>query len=410
DNSFTIKIEETDLEIAQNRNDWAIAGKYPTLDVNLTNNNGYTNIQNPVSFFTELNSFSYGLTPSMSANLVLFDGYRVRVAKQQLEQTELLEQGNVAIAVENTIQNIILSYNQALLQQEQLEVLGEVLELSRDRLRYQEVRQEFGQAGKFDEIQSKDAFLNDSTNYILQETNLENALRTLNQAMNVEDLNEQYTLTDPLQVPLEQYELPALQERMLANNRNLQNAFVNRELANLNTRIQETGNYPTVTVGGTGSYNYNLSNGEGTTLQGESASIDAVIAKTLNFGLNVTASYRLLDWGVRRKNIQTAKLQELNTQFSIDDLKRNLNLQLQNTYATFLNQRRVVTLTEELVTNARQNLGIAEERFKGGLINSFDYRTVQLAFINAEQSRLAAIFNLKSTETELIRLTGGLVR
>ena len=75
-----------------------------------------------------------------------------------------------------------------------------------------------------------------------------------------------------------------------------------------------------------------------------------------------------------------------------------------------LNQKRVVTLTEQLVSNARENLGIAEERFKGGLINSFDYRAVQLAFINAEQSRLAAIFNLKSTETELIRLTGGLVR
>ncbi|GAB5551660.1 MAG: hypothetical protein Sapg2KO_12510 [Saprospiraceae bacterium] len=409
-NSFTIKIEQNDLEIAENRNDWAIAGKYPTIDVNLANNSGFTNNNNPVSFLTQITSYSTGLVPSISSNLILFDGHRVQVTKQQLEQNVRLESGNVAIAVENTIQNIILAYNQALLQQEQLEVLEEVLELSRDRIRYQEVRQEFGQGGAFDLLQSKDAYLNDSTNYLLQETNLQNALRTLNQAMSLEDVNQSYQLTDDLQLPAVNYQLEDLQDKMLANNRNLQNAFVNRELASLNTKIQEVANYPRVTAGINGSYNANLSSGEGTAASGETLTIDAVVARTLNIGVNITASYTLVDWGVRKRNIQNAQLQEINSQYSIDDLKRNLNLQLTNTYATYQNQKQLIELTESLVRNARQNLGIAEERFKGGQINSFDYRAVQLAFINAEQSRLTAVFNLKATETELIRLTGGLVR
>ena len=409
-NSFTIKIEQNDLEVAENRNDWAIAGKYPAIDVNLSNNNGFTNNNNPVGFLTQITSYSAGLTPSISANLILFDGHRVQVTKQQLEQNVRLESGNVAIAVENTIQNIILAYNQALLQQEQLEVLEEVLELSRDRIRYQEVRQEFGQGGSFDLLQSKDAYLNDSTNYLLQKTNLQNALRTLNQPMSLEDVNQTYQLTDALQIPVANYQIADLQQKMLASNRNLQNAFVNRDLAGLNTRLQEVANYPRVSVGFNGSYNANLSSGEGTTLNGETLAIDAVIARTLNFGVNVTASYTLMDWGVRKRNIQNAQLQEINAQYSIEDLKRNLNLQLTNTYATYQNQQQLIELTESLVRNARQNLVIAEERFKGGQINSFDYRAVQLAFINAEQARLNAIFNLKLTETELIRLTGGLVR
>lgn len=409
-NSFTIKIEQNDLEIAENRNDWAIAGKYPSIDVNLSNNSGYTNLNNPVSFLTQITSYSTGLVPSVSTNLVLFDGHRVRVTKQQLEQNVQLEAGNVAIAVENTIQNIILSYNQALLQQEQLDVLGEVLELSRDRIRYQEVRQEFGQGGSFDLLQSKDAYLNDSTNYLLQETNLQNALRTLNQAMSLENINQSYTLTDDLQIPAINYKIEDLQDKMLANNRNLQNAFVSRELAGLNTKLQEASYYPRVLVGANGSYNATLSNGEGTAASGETRTIDAVVARTLNIGVNITASYTLVDWGVRKRNIQNAQLQEISTQYSIDDLKRNLNLQLTNAYATYQNQKQLIELTESLVRNARQNLGIAEERFKGGQINSFDYRAVQLSFINAEQSRLTAVFNLKATETELIRLTGGLVR
>ena len=65
---------------------------------------------------------------------------------------------------------------------------------------------------------------------------------------------------------------------------------------------------------------------------------------------------------------------------------------------------------QNLIQNAEENLEIANERFKGGLITSFDYRTIQLNFINASQSRLNAIFNLKTTETDMIKLIGGLIR
>ena len=40
------------------------------------------------------------------------------------------------------------------------------------------------------------------------------------------------------------------------------------------------------------------------------------------------------------------------------------------------------------------------------LISSFDYRSIQLAYINASQSKLRAIFNLKNMDTELVRLIG----
>ena len=91
-------------------------------------------------------------------------------------------------------------------------------------------------------------------------------------------------------------------------------------------------------------------------------------------------------------------------------MKRQLNTQLENTYATYLNQQQLVAVNEQLLANAARNIEIAEERFRGGLINSFDYRTIQVAYLNAAFARLNAIFNLKQTETELLRITGGLVR
>ena len=87
-----------------------------------------------------------------------------------------------------------------------------------------------------------------------------------------------------------------------------------------------------------------------------------------------------------------AKVQELSTQLEIEDFKRNLHVQLENTLATYNNEKRLVDLTNGLVANAQRNLQIADERFKGGLINSFDFRTIQISYINAAQSRLNAIF------------------
>ena len=411
ENNYQIKIAEADLSIAQNNDDWAIAGRYPQVNLTLNSNNSFTNLNNPASILREQTSFATSIVPGVEMNWVLFDGYRVRFTKAQLEQLSRLNEGNLQIAVENTIQSIMLAYYQVLIQQEQLKVLDEVLELSRDRIAYQEVRQEFGQAVSFDLLQTKDAYLNDSTSYLVQATALDNAFRNLNLAMGEDQLNTQYTLTDQLATTEAGYELEALKTKLLSSNKNLQNLQVNRELANINTRIQESANYPSLSLRTGATYNVNLSAGEQKfAFSPDPEDIPQVASKNFNFFVNFSATYNLFDWGRRRKSIENAKMEELTAQLGVEDLKRNLFAQLETTFATYNNQRQLLGLTENLMENANQNLDIANERFKGGLINSFDYRSVQLSYINASQSRLNALFNLKNTEVELIRLIGGLVR
>jgi len=160
-------------------------------------------------------------------------------------------------------------------------------------------------------------------------------------------------------------------------------------------------------------YNVGISFGEQTISFGENSTtnpIPEVAAKTLQGFVNLSASYPLFDGGARQIRLDNAKREELVAQLNISDLKRSLNNQLANTFATYNTQKRLVEVTSQLVNNARRNLEIAEERFRGGLINSFDYRSIQVSYINASQQRLNAVFNLKQTETELIRLIGGLVR
>ena len=413
DNNYQIKIAEARTEIAANNDSWAIAGRVPTVNLTANSLNNYRNLSNPAGPLTASNTLNTGITPGIEASMILFDGYRIKITKEQLEKQTTLSQSNQQLVVQNSIQSIINAYYNALVQKEQLNVLDEVLTLSRDRVAYQEVRKEFGQSSTFDILQTQDAYLNDSTNYVLQTNTFEAAIRNLNLAMGVDDLGTSYLLTDTLTYAAEAYQLSDLQEEMESNNVQLRTEYINRELSSINTRLQQSAFRPTVQVQAGATYNVGISFGEQTLSFGPNETVQEIpqiAAKTFQPFLNLSASYPIYDGGARKTRLENAQKEELIAQLNINDLKRTLNNQLANTLATYNTQMRLVEVTTNLVDNAKRNLEIAEERFRGGLINSFDYRTIQVSYINASQQRLNAVFNLKNTETELIRLIGGLVR
>ncbi len=409
ENNFQIKIANQNIEIAKNNNHWGTAGRYPTVDLSARWANALNTQNNPASFFTELNTVSSGITPAATANWVFFDGGRVNLTKEQLEQLELQSIHNAEVAVENTVRAIILAYYQALIQREQIKVLEEVLALSRDRIRRQEVRQEFGQAGAFDILQTTDAFLNDSTTYLIQNNTFENAVRNLNLAMGEDDFSKTYNLTDELVYDAPSYDLVVLTEELYAKNKNLQSLFINRELANINTKLQKTTRSPILSAGAGLSWSPTLTSGNGVSGTGMPIEIDATIARSFNANINVTASYNLYDGGTKNRNIENAQMQEIIAQLNVEDLKRTLSAQLASTVANYNNQKRLLQMTQNLLDNAKKNLDISLVRFQAGQISSFDYRSVQLAYINASQARLNAYFNLKVTETDIIQLIGGWV-
>ena len=411
-NNYQVRLSRASVAIAENNNDWSLAGKYPEVNLTLGSDNGYSSTDNPASVVTQSSVISNAIVPGVSANWILYNGSRVTYAKDQLARQLNLSQEQLEVQIQNTIQSIIQAYYGALVQREQLDVLQEVLGLSRDRIRYQETRQEFGQAGAFDLVQAQDAYLNDSTTYLVQQNAYQNALRNLQLIMGV-DSPTNFRLTDSLEGVTTAYTRQDLEEKLLRNNPELQASNVNIQLAALNTEILGVARLPQISLNAGANYNINVSNGSQTFNFGgmpNEQNLPGVAARTLRGFVNLTASYNIYDGGARKRRIETGQLQELQSQLQYASLEQSLKTQLANTYATYQNQQQLVSLTGELVANARRNLTIAEERQKGGLINSFDYRSIQLGYINATQSRLNAILNLKNTETELLRLTGELVR
>jgi len=125
ENNYGLIISRADLEVARINNNWGTAGRYPTIGFDASDNNNY-----------ELNDGIYTnrLSAGVGLNWVLFDGFRVNITKSRLENLEELSSGVLALQVESTIEDIILSYYQVLLQKEQLKVLETIMNLSNDRL------------------------------------------------------------------------------------------------------------------------------------------------------------------------------------------------------------------------------------------------------------------------------------
>ncbi|MFW6095101.1 MAG: TolC family protein [Bacteroidota bacterium] len=390
ENNYGIVISKAEKKIAEMNNDWGTAGRYPTIGIDVASNN-YAELTN--------DSYSNRISAGAGLNWILFDGYRVKATKNKLEQLEELAQGQSAVVVESTIQDVITGYYDVLLQQEQLEVLQQVKNLSRDRYEYEVMRKEMGNALTYNVLQAKNIFLEDSTAYLQQKVEMRNATRNLNFVMG-ESPNETWQFTGSLETDTATYQLGDLLNKMQSNNQTLENQYTNLQIQQEDTKIEKSERYPTVRLS-TGVENiWSRSKS-----QGSEARTDENIEP---YG-NVTLSYDLFTGGTRKRAIEAAKIEEEITHIGIEEIKHSLTNELYNLHELYNTRKTLLNVAVENLETAELNLEIAEEKFKTGAINSFNYRDIQLIYLNAAFQKLQSLYNIIDSETRLTRITGGFI-
>ena len=245
-NNFDVQIEQLQQQVAHNNNNWGEAGKYPTVDLSLNQNNSIVQRKPANPFAVAGKNISDNVNGQFDIQFVLFDGFGIRLAKQRLEQLEQLSDGNVSLMIENTTQSIILGYYAVLLDRERLNVLKRVMDFSKQQYDYVKLKKELGSAITFDVLNEQNNYLTDSANYLQQEVAFRDAIRNLDLLLN-EDLNQTYTLTDTLAFRDETYNYDDLYARLTRSNTNLRNQYINHELARLATESAKSALYPALT-------------------------------------------------------------------------------------------------------------------------------------------------------------------
>ena len=399
ENNYQIRISREDLKIAQNNNTPGAAGRYPSLDFTAVQGNSFNNSQSLTDPESRSKLNSNFISPAVQLNWTIFDGFRVNVTRKNLQALEELSEGFSAVVIENTVQSIILAYYNVLLQEEKLRVIEDVKKLSGDRMEYMEVKKQFGSAVTYDVLQANDAYLSDSVNYLLQELNLQNATLLMKLLLALDE-TIQFKLTDVFSVQINDYVLDTLMNKMLGNNKNLHNQYVNQKILEYSTSLSRSQYYPGLYLGAGADYaNTRL----------KYSGVDPNTRYSFGYYANFTLSFNLFNGGATRRAVQNALINEDIGLITVSELTKALSNQLINQFDLFDIRKQLLMVADASQESTGLNLQISEDKFKSGAINSFNFRDIQLRYLNASIRRLEAIYNLIDTETELLRLTGGIV-
>ena len=390
--NYDIRIVQSNVEIAETGNTWGAAGRLPTISFGLSS-------INRANFNETSDNTSLTLSPDVTLNWVLFNGFAIRTRKERLDTFEKLSRGNAAYLVEQTVQSVVLAYYKALFEQEKLEVLGQVMSLSQDRYDYMQMRKEIGSSVTYDVLQAKNAWLEDKSAVLLQEVTLENAVRDLRYLMGISEETD-YTFTDEFSAELNDYQWQPLNDKMLSNNTTLRNQYLNQVLREKEITLAKSLFFPRVTMNSGLDANSNRLKHEGAPWTD---------SNSWSASANFILSYSLFDGGAKKRALRIAKIEEDTGRIEIDEMKHSLTNQLAKLLDLYDVRKDLLNVADENRETAQLNLQISEDKFRAGTINSFNYRDVQLIYLNASLGRLQAIYNLIDSDTALARLTGGIV-
>ena len=402
--NYDIRLTLKNVEINKIFNNWGEAGRLPQVNINAGQNNSISDQRNnPISFAPYL-FLSNDVSGGLAMNWTIFNGFAVRANKTKLEQLELQSENTATLAIENTIHGIILAYYQAKMQIEQLTLLNNVMTLSKEKYKQQQVKSDLGIGVKFDLLQFEGNLYTDSSNKILQNLAQRNAVRNLNLIMG-EDVDKEWDLTSEIKPDLNIKDLSTLKKEMLSNNTNIKNQYINIALTQQDISLAKSQFFPVV------SFNSGLNSSVGVLNTNDvNSPISNAQSKNLNYYGNFTLNFKLYDGGKVRRGIKALELQNEVDQLRTSQMIDQLNFELTNVYELYLTRLQIFELTKKAFFVSKDNMDIAKLKEESGLINSFNFRDIQMAYLSAGVALYQASYDLLESNATLLKMTGKIIQ
>ncbi|MCB9344529.1 MAG: TolC family protein [Lewinellaceae bacterium] len=398
ENNFGIRLSREDAQLASINNTKGNAGLLPT--VNLVANENFTlsAFQQVLANGSEFNAFG---APFNTANAgvqlswTLFDGRRMHIAKDRLEQTESLGQINLQATIQSSVASVLQAYYDIVRSKLQQKAISEIIQLNEERLKLAEARVAAGFAAQTDALQAQ-IDLNQRKSDLLQQESATNVYkRALNNllgrapgiAFEVEE--EIKTSYDP--------ERNNLLERIYTQNPDLQSLEKTAEIAALTVR--ETNSLGKARITGNAQFNAVRSdNGSGFALNNTQA----------GFTVGASLIVPLYTGGNVKRQVEGAKINATKARIQVESLKLQIETALDNQLEVLQTQQNILNIETQNVDAARENLSISSARFEAGTTNGLEIQSAQNSLEQALVRKNLVLYNLKIAELQLKLLVGEL--
>jgi len=402
ENNFSLKIAKKQEQITGNNYTLGNAGYLPTITTtnrfggNLNNTNQTLSDDSKTSTSGVHNNSGVA---NVNLDLTIFKGFQVQTTYQKLNELKKTGELSTQMNMENVVSRIIAEYY---LQVQQLNLsknLAYAVSLSRERVRIDEQRYLLGSSSKLELLQSM-VYLNaDSSRYAKQTENILASQVRLKKLMAFEKLEENIMLKDTsIQIDTSLiYDI--LLDLTLSQNTGLLLAEKDQVISELDYKIIAGRAYPYVNLSSGYTYSYN---------RYEVGNLKNQQVNGMNYGL--TLGLDIYDGSERRREKLNAKIAIENQKYQYQEIEQEVKADLVTLYYAYENNLKLIKLEEQNLEVARENLGIALERYKLGDLSGLDLREVQKSLLDAEERLITVQYQTKLAEISLLLISGQIMR
>jgi outer membrane protein TolC len=398
ENNFSLKIAKTQEQISGNNYTLGNAGYLPTITTtnrfggNLNNTN--QNLSDGTKTSTSGIHNNSG-TANVNLDLTIFRGFQVQTTYQKLSELKKVGELNTQMNMENLASRVIAEYYLHVQQLNLSKNLAYAVELSRERVRIDEQRYLLGSSSKLELLQSI-VYLNaDSSRWAKQTENLLASEVRLKKLMALENLEENIALKDTLIEIDTTLIYNRLLELTLQQNTGLLMAGKDQVISELDYKIIAGRAYPYLNLSSGYTYSYN---------RYEVGNVKNQQVNGMNYGL--TLGMDIFDGFERKREKSNAKIVIENQKYQYQEIELDVKGDLITFYYAYENNLRLLKLEEQNLEVARENLGIAMERYKLGNLSGIDLREVQKSLLDAEERLISARYLTKLAEISLLLISG----
>ena len=402
-NNYDILLSKNDSAVAALDYSFRNAVFIPRLNGNLgatwNNNNQKQEFSNGTK--REGDVKTNNINASISLNWTLFDGLKMFATKEKAEEFIKLGELGIKNQVINTVAEVINTYYNIVRQKQQLRAIEEQMSISQTSVDLAQRKLDIGVGTKPDVLQSKVDLNAQKAAQLEQQTLITQLKDQLNQVMNVK-VTDNYEVADSIPFNTDII-LGDVLNGIETSNPLLLITMKTIDIGKLTLKERMAERFPTVSFNS--AYNFTKTNND-------IALNPALPLFNRNKGLNYgfTATVPILNNFNNKRLIRQAKLDIQYQEIILESQKSQLGLSVITAFKEYEQQKKALQLEEENILLAKENVSIALEVYRLGASTIIQLREAQKSLEDAYNRLIAARYNAKLAEIELLRLKGDLVK
>jgi outer membrane protein TolC len=321
--------------------------------------------------------------------------------RDKLAQFVQLGELNIKNQVITSVASVINNYYNIVRQQQQLKAIEEQMSINEERVKVAEKKLSVGLGAKPELLQGKVDLNAQKAARLKQQTVIDQLKEQLNQLMNVE-INTRYEVADTITFSSDII-LGDLLASVEATNPQLLLIKKNIDIGYLTLKERKAERYPVVNFNS--AYNYSKTDNKAVVNP-----FTPLFSRNNGFNYGIGITIPILNGFNTKRQIQQAKLDIDWFNISYKNQKAKIDLGIINAFKDYELQKKTLALEEENIILAKENVYISLERLRLGISTYLELRETQKSLELAYDRLIAARYNAKLAETELLRLKGDLVK